>query len=131
MTDCAFCKNRHNDYAVPVAALTLGPADALPLSSPTHTAHVDTGASALVLPAAAFARFQELLVAAETSATAPAAPPPPLFITIGGSTYEVPLAEYTTAAGNLAVVTDPAQPEYFVRPVAPPCICAHSPRPRP
>lgn len=62
---------QYNDFAVPVDSIRFG-VDDLPLGAAGPvTAHVDTGASALILPAVAFARFEELVVRRPNPQTQP------------------------------------------------------------
>ena len=103
-----------NDYAVVVGGLRLGPQSLLPAGDGT-VCHVDSGASTLIFPKAAFGLF-EALVAPLSS------PPPSLFVNITGvGEFEIPLLQWDLASSGagIAVTTDTATPR-----------CAPSPRAR-
>lgn len=95
----------YNDYMVGVQSIALGE-DALPLGTTggeAYPALVDTGASAVILPRAAFEQFQNLLTAHTDSL-------PAITITIGGEAFAVPAEQWNLPEIGIAVATDQAQP---------------------
>jgi hypothetical protein len=97
----------YHDYAVAVQSIAVG-GDGLTLSTsgaPHPACRVDTGASALILPAVAFEQFEALLHA-HTGAL------PSITVTIGGEALEIPAAQWNLPGVGVAVTTDVALPEY-------------------